>query len=130
MVPTKLVTCLYHFITPFCCLVIADSTSSCFFCNHIIGIMIYICDVHRHCIENVLRETFYFYPDRQPEWVVYHELVLTTKEYMREVTSIDCKWLVEFASTFFRFSDPTKLSKRKRQERIEPLYNRYVLPLL
>ena len=43
---------------------------------------------------------------------------------MREVTSVDCKWLVEFAPSFFKFSDPTKLSKRKRQERIEPLYNR------
>lgn len=24
----------------------------------------------------------------QPQWVVYHELVLTTKEYMREVSEI------------------------------------------
>ena len=55
---------------------------------------------------------------------LYHELILTTKEYMRETTAIDPKWLVEFAPAFFRFSDPTKLSKRKRQERIEPLYNR------
>ena len=45
---------------------------------------------------------------------------------MRETTSIDPKWLVEFAPAFFRFSDPTKLSRRKRQERIEPLYNRWV----
>ena len=30
---------------------------------------------------------------RQPEWVVYHELVLTTKEYMREVTLIEPRWL-------------------------------------
>ena len=65
--------------------------------------------------------------NRQPEWVVYHELVLTTKEYMREVTTIDPKWLVEFAPAFFKFSDPTKLSKRKRQERLEPLYNRYAV---
>ena len=58
--------------------------------------------------------------------VLYHELVLTTKEYMREVTAIDPKWLVEFAPAFFKFGDPTKLSKRKKQERIEPLYNRWV----
>ena len=81
--------------------------------------------------------------NRQPDWygrvtrqlcnyivvghfcrVLYHELVLTTKEYMREVTAIDPKWLVEFAPAFFKFGDPTKLSKRKKQERIEPLYNR------
>ncbi|CRL07030.1 CLUMA_CG020002, isoform A [Clunio marinus] len=62
---------------------------------------------------------------RQPEWVVYHELVQTTKEYMREVTTIDPKWLVEFAPSFFRFSDPTKLSKFKKNQRLEPLYNKY-----
>ncbi|XP_033639427.1 ATP-dependent RNA helicase DHX8-like [Asterias rubens] len=66
--------------------------------------------------------------NRQPDWVVYHELVLTTKEYMREVTTIDPKWLVEFASSFFRVSDPTKLSKHKKQQRLEPLYNKYEEP--
>ncbi|XP_055306636.1 ATP-dependent RNA helicase DHX8 [Sitodiplosis mosellana] len=66
--------------------------------------------------------------NRQPEWVVYHELVQTTKEYMREVTTIDPKWLVEFASAFFRFSDPTKLSKFKKNQRLEPLYNKYEEP--
>ena len=40
---------------------------------------------------------------RQPEWVVFHEVVQTTKEYMREVTTIDPKWLVEFAPAFFRY---------------------------
>ncbi|KAM9296662.1 ATP-dependent RNA helicase DHX8 [Gastrophryne carolinensis] len=66
--------------------------------------------------------------NRQPEWVVYHELVLTTKEYMREVTTIDPRWLVEFAPAFFKVSDPTKLSKQKKQQRLEPLYNRYEEP--
>ncbi|RWS25016.1 RNA helicase-like protein [Leptotrombidium deliense] len=65
---------------------------------------------------------------KQPEWVVYHELVLTTKEYMREVTAIDPKWLVEFAPSFFKFADPTKLSKHKKQLRLEPLYNKYEEP--
>ncbi|KAJ8683658.1 hypothetical protein QAD02_019450 [Eretmocerus hayati] len=66
--------------------------------------------------------------NRQPEWVIYHELVQTTKEYMREVTTIDPKWLVEFAPAFFRFSDPTKLSKFKKNQRLEPLYNKYEEP--
>lgn len=65
---------------------------------------------------------------RQPEWVVYHEIVLTTKEYMREATTIDSRWLVEFAPSFFRFSDPVKLSKHKKQLRLEPLYNKYEEP--
>jgi ATP-dependent RNA helicase DHX8/PRP22 len=66
--------------------------------------------------------------NRQPEWVIYHELVQTTKEYMREVTAIDPKWLAEFAPTFFKFSDPTKLSKFKQNQRLEPLYNKYEEP--
>ncbi|KAK9841672.1 hypothetical protein WJX74_009878 [Apatococcus lobatus] len=62
---------------------------------------------------------------RQPDWVVYHELVLTSKEYMREVCAIDPKWLVELAPRFFKAADPHKLSRRKRAERLEPLYDRY-----
>eukprot|EP00899_Mesostigma_viride_P013186 jgi/Mesvir1/21869/Mv04246-RA.1 len=65
---------------------------------------------------------------RQPDYVIYHELVLTTKEYMREVIAIEPKWMVELAPRFFRKSDPTKLSKRKRMEKIEPLYDRYAEP--
>ncbi|KAI3436603.1 hypothetical protein D9Q98_006020 [Chlorella vulgaris] len=64
----------------------------------------------------------------QPQWVVYHELVLTTKEYMREVCEIDPKWLVEMAPRFFRAADPHKLSRRKKHERIEPLYDRFAEP--
>ena len=66
--------------------------------------------------------------NRQPEWVVYHEIVMTTKEYMREATTIDPKWLVEFAPDFFRLADPTKLSKVKKQQKLEPLYNKYEEP--
>lgn len=62
---------------------------------------------------------------RNPDFVVYHELVLTTKEYMREVTSIEPKWLTELAPKFFKLSDPTKMSKRKRQEKLEPLWDKY-----
>ncbi|KFO26089.1 ATP-dependent RNA helicase DHX8 [Fukomys damarensis] len=58
---------------------------------------------------------------RQPEWVVYHELVLTTKEYMREVTTVDPRWLAELAPAFFKVSDPAKLSQQKQRQRLEPL---------
>jgi ATP-dependent RNA helicase DHX8/PRP22 len=63
--------------------------------------------------------------NRNPEWLIYHELVLTTKEYMREVIAIEPKWLLELAPRFFQASNPKQLSKRKRQERIEPLYDRF-----
>jgi len=57
--------------------------------------------------------------------VVYDELVLTGKEYMREVLTIDPRWLIEVAPSFFKQADPNKISKRKRQEKLEPLFNRY-----
>ncbi|KAK1325862.1 putative pre-mRNA-splicing factor ATP-dependent RNA helicase [Acorus calamus] len=85
---------------------------------------------YRTLVEN---QPVYIHPSsalfqRQPDWVIYNELVMTTKEYMREVTVVDPKWLVELAPRFFKVSDPTKMSKRKRQERIEPLYDRYHEP--
>ncbi|CAI4226894.1 unnamed protein product [Auanema sp. JU1783] len=61
----------------------------------------------------------------QPEWVVYHELVMTTKEYMREVTTIDPKWLVEYAPSFFKVGDSTKLSAFKRNQKINPLFDKH-----
>lgn len=63
--------------------------------------------------------------NKNPEWVIYHELVLTSKEYMRNVLAIDPKWLVELAPKFYQRSDPTKISKTKRNEKIEPLYDRF-----
>eukprot|EP01105_Mastigella_eilhardi_P000181 TRINITY_DN101_c0_g3_i1.p1 TRINITY_DN101_c0_g3~~TRINITY_DN101_c0_g3_i1.p1 ORF type:complete len:1235 (-),score=354.36 TRINITY_DN101_c0_g3_i1:95-3310(-) len=63
--------------------------------------------------------------NKNPDWVVYHELVLTTKEYMREVLAIDPRWLVELAPNYFKSSDPSKMTKRKRQEKLEPLWDRY-----
>ena len=46
-----------------------------------------------------------------------------------QVCAIDPKWLVELAPRYFRSADPTKLSRRKKAERIEPLYDRYNDPM-
>jgi ATP-dependent RNA helicase DHX8/PRP22 len=59
---------------------------------------------------------------RNPDWVIYHELVMTTKEYMREVTTIDPKWLVELAPKFFKAADPRK-AKRKPAEKLQGLWD-------
>lgn len=60
-----------------------------------------------------------------------HTIVFTktafTKTYMGEVVVVDPKF-VELAPRFFKIADSTKISKRKRQERIEPLYDRYHEP--
>jgi pre-mRNA-splicing factor ATP-dependent RNA helicase DHX38/PRP16 len=36
-----------------------------------------------------------------PDYVIYHEVVLTTKEYMRCVTAVDGRWLAEVGPKFF-----------------------------
>ncbi|KCV69479.1 adenosinetriphosphatase [Fonticula alba] len=41
------------------------------------------------------------------EWVVYHELMLTSREFMRQVTEIDPTWLVEVAPHYYSGSDIT-----------------------
>lgn len=66
--------------------------------------------------------------NKSPEWVLYHELVMTTKEYMRNVMAVDPKWLVELAPKFFKAADPHKLTKAKRMQKIEPLYDRFNPP--
>ncbi|KAH6765458.1 RNA helicase family protein [Perilla frutescens var. hirtella] len=40
-----------------------------------------------------------------PRWVIYHELVLTTKEYMRQVTELKPEWLVEIAPHYYQMKD-------------------------
>ena len=42
-----------------------------------------------------------------------------------QVTDVKGEWLIELAPRFFQSSDPRQLSKRKRMERIEPLYDRF-----
>ncbi|KAI9298960.1 putative pre-mRNA splicing factor [Neoconidiobolus thromboides FSU 785] len=41
----------------------------------------------------------------KPKWIVYFELVLTSKEFMRQVTIIDPKWLLEVAPHFYKIDD-------------------------
>jgi len=78
-------------------------------------------------------QTVYIHPasalfNKGPEWVIYHDLVLTTKEYMRNVLAVDPKWLIELAPKFYKNSDPNKPSKAKKAQKIEPLYDRYNPP--
>uniref|UniRef100_A0A8C9GY62 RNA helicase n=1 Tax=Piliocolobus tephrosceles TaxID=591936 RepID=A0A8C9GY62_9PRIM len=40
-----------------------------------------------------------------PEWVIYHELLLTSKNFLRTVTKIDGKWLLEIAKNYYSLED-------------------------
>ena len=66
--------------------------------------------------------------NNQPDWLIFNNLVLTSKEYLRECLVIKPQWLIQMAPRFFKIADPIKLSKRKRREKIEPLYDRYSEP--
>ncbi|KAJ9112382.1 hypothetical protein QFC19_000803 [Naganishia cerealis] len=66
--------------------------------------------------------------NRAPEWCIYHELILTTKEYMHNITAIEPKWLTQVAPSVFKVADINKVSKRKASERIQPLFNKYEKP--
>eukprot|EP00123_Amoebidium_parasiticum_P011338 comp20659_c0_seq1/m.26808 comp20659_c0_seq1/g.26808 ORF comp20659_c0_seq1/g.26808 comp20659_c0_seq1/m.26808 type:complete len:700 (-) comp20659_c0_seq1:147-2246(-) len=39
--------------------------------------------------------------DRKPEWVLYHEFVLTSKHYIRTVTEVKGEWLLEVAPNYY-----------------------------
>ena len=60
---------------------------------------------------------------KSPQWVLYHELVTTTKEYMREVTQIDPRWLSMMAPNFYKLADGKTMSKRKRGEKLQELHD-------
>ncbi|XP_059639588.1 pre-mRNA-splicing factor ATP-dependent RNA helicase DEAH1-like isoform X2 [Cornus florida] len=55
-------------------------------------------------------QTVYMHPSAGlaqvlPRWVIYHELVLTTKEYMRQITELKPEWLVEIAPHYYQLKD-------------------------
>ena len=53
-----------------------------------------------------------------PKWVIYNELVFTTKEYMRELIEIESEWLTEIAPHYYKASDfmddKEKLKEKKK----------------
>jgi len=52
-----------------------------------------------------------------PTWVVFNQVLLTGKEYMRDVTVIDPEWLLELAPNYYEFgTERSIMSKRARLE--------------
>mmetsp|Transcript_8703 Transcript_8703/g.11371 ORF Transcript_8703/g.11371 Transcript_8703/m.11371 type:complete len:357 (+) Transcript_8703:1-1071(+) len=53
-----------------------------------------------------------------PDYVCYHELVFTNKEYMRSVTAVDGEWLAELGPMFFSIKESYKdrLLKKQREK--------------
>ncbi|KAJ4912425.1 RNA helicase family protein [Raphanus sativus] len=50
------------------------------------------------------------------KWLVYHELVLTTKEYMRHITEMKPEWLVEIAPHYYKLKDIEEAQPKKKTQ--------------
>ncbi|KAK9454281.1 pre-mRNA splicing factor ATP-dependent RNA helicase prp16 [Dipodascopsis uninucleata] len=44
-----------------------------------------------------------------PDYVVYHELILTSREFMSTVTAVDPQWLADFGNAFYSIRERKKL---------------------
>lgn len=56
---------------------------------------------------------------RKPEWVLFQEFVLTTRNYIRNVVEVDGRWLVGLASHYF---DLTNFPENETKRALERLY--------
>uniref|UniRef100_A0A8V5GV94 RNA helicase n=1 Tax=Melopsittacus undulatus TaxID=13146 RepID=A0A8V5GV94_MELUD len=56
--------------------------------------------------------------EEQPRWVLYHELVCTTKEFMRQVIEIDSAWLLEVAPHYYQAKELEDGSTRKMPKKV------------
>lgn len=54
-----------------------------------------------------------------PDYIVYHELVMTSKEYMQCVTAVDGRWLAELGPMFYSIKDTTKSRTERNKEAID-----------
>ena len=48
-----------------------------------------------------------------PDYVVYHELIMTAKEYMQCVTAVDALWLAELGPMFYSVKESAKTRAEK-----------------
>uniref|UniRef100_A0A8C4ZIF9 RNA helicase n=1 Tax=Gadus morhua TaxID=8049 RepID=A0A8C4ZIF9_GADMO len=56
--------------------------------------------------------------DHKPEWVLYNEFVLTTKNYIRTCTDIKPEWLVKVAPQYYEMGNFPQCEAKRQLERI------------
>ncbi len=56
--------------------------------------------------------------DHKPEWVLYNEFILTTKNYIRTVTDIKPEWLLAIAPQYFELSSLPDCEAKRQLVRI------------
>lgn len=52
-----------------------------------------------------------------PDWIVYHDLVMTSKEYMQFVTAVDPTWLAELGPMFFSVKESIESRALRKQQK-------------
>ncbi|CAJ0824243.1 9390_t:CDS:10, partial [Entrophospora sp. SA101] len=55
----------------------------------------------------------------KPDYIVYHELVMTSKEYMQCVTAVDPYWLAEMGPMFYSVKENNFTQKAREEEEDE-----------
>ncbi|XP_078411092.1 putative ATP-dependent RNA helicase DHX35 isoform X2 [Cetorhinus maximus] len=63
-----------------------------------------------------IHPTSVLYGEKEPQWVVYNEIIQTSKYFMRDVTAIESSWLLELAPHFYRRR--TSISQRAKKARV------------
>jgi len=56
--------------------------------------------------------------DHKPEWILYNEFILTTKNYIRTVTDIKLEWLLLIAPQYFELSSLPDCEAKRQLVRI------------
>ncbi|KAG8907474.1 DEAH-box RNA helicase prp16 [Tulasnella sp. 403] len=59
-----------------------------------------------------------------PSYVVYHELIMTSKQYMTQVTAIDAYWLAELGSVFYSVKERTFEDQRGKRRQADREFNK------
>lgn len=54
----------------------------------------------------------------QPEWVMYHEFVLTTQNFVRTCTNITGQWLIDIADHYYELTHFPECSAKRALERM------------
>uniref|UniRef100_A0A671XQV8 Pre-mRNA-splicing factor ATP-dependent RNA helicase PRP16 n=1 Tax=Sparus aurata TaxID=8175 RepID=A0A671XQV8_SPAAU len=58
-----------------------------------------------------------------PDYIIYHELVMTTKEYMQCVTAVDGEWLAELGPMFYSIKHAGRSRQENRRRAKEEITN-------
>lgn len=62
-----------------------------------------------------------------PDYVVYHELVMTTKEYMQCVTSVDGHWLAELGPMFYSVREAGRSRHKMQRDHLSQMESEMLL---